>query len=153
MSNPCAWSLFINKSWIRVSKTLDRSINTALPQPLLSRGLCHLYIKETKAYPLIKPFLQQNKYGDKKHFACKFIWFWINFSNTFEITGRTLARLYLSLFKGVFLKKIKSVTSAFLRLPGNSPVFSAWLRSCCNVSGVTIALVFLTLSVLCFNRL
>ena len=38
----------------------------------------------------------------------------------------------------------KDVTSAFFRLLGNSPVISAWLKSCCNVSAVTIALVFNT---------
>ena len=80
-----------------------------------------------------------------KKVLCKFLWFYISFSNNFETIGRTLTCLCFFLFSGLFFLKA-GVTFAFFRLPGNSSVVSAWLKSCCNISAETIALVFNTFS-------
>lgn len=73
---------------------------------------------------------------------CKVIWFCINFSNIFEIIDRTLTGLSF-LYLVDFLKKT-GVTAVFFKLTRSFPVVTAGLKSCCNVSAVTIALVINT---------
>ena len=64
-----------------------------------------------------------------------------DFGSTFEIIGSTDWSVFHFLVDFYFKP---GVTSAFFSLLRNSPVFSASLKKCCSVLGVTIALVFNT---------
>ena len=64
-----------------------------------------------------------------------------DFGSTFEMIGSTDRSVFI--IQQTFLLK-PGVTSASFSLLRNSPVFSAWLKKCCSVLGVTIALVFNT---------